>query len=115
MAEEKPATAAAGEAKKRKVPKGRHLSAIKRHRQSLKRADRNQTALSAVKTAIKKVKQAVVAKDAARIQTSLRTAMSLLHRAASKGILHHRNAARHIARLSTLAHRMNSVANPSTS
>jgi len=99
--EEKPA--AAGEAKKKKLVKGRHKSAIKRHRQSLKRAKSNQTIISSVRTAMKKVKQAAVTKDAAQIQTSLRSAMSLLHRAASKGIIHHRNASRHIARLSSLA------------
>lgn len=103
MADEKPAAGAPGEAKKRKLVKGRHKSAIKRHRQSLKRAERNQAVVSSVRTAMKKVKQAVASKDAAQIQTSLRTAMSLLHRAAAKGIIHHQNASRHIARLSSLA------------
>lgn len=99
----KPATEAKPEeAKKRKLIKGRHHSAIKRHRQSLKRATRNQSVHSAVKTAMKKVHQAVVSKNANLAQSSLRTAMSLLHHAASQGIIHHRNASRHVARLSSL-------------
>lgn len=99
MAEEKPA---AGAAKKRKVPKGRHLSAIKRHRQSVKRAKRNQTARSATRTSVKKVLQAVQKKDAPLAQSLLKQAISHLHRAASKGYLHTRNASRHIGRLSSL-------------
>lgn len=99
MADEKPA---AGTAKKRKVPKGRHLSAIKRHRQSVKRAVLNRTARSATRTSVKKVLQAVQKKDAALAQSLLKQAASHLHRAASKGYLHARNASRHIGRLSSL-------------
>ncbi len=101
MAEEKP-QAAAGEAKKRKVPKGRHLSAIKRHRQSVTRAARNQGMVSGLRTAVKKVRQAVAKKDSALAQSSLREAVSLLQKAASKRILHRRNASRQISRLSSL-------------
>jgi small subunit ribosomal protein S20 len=103
MAEEQEKPAAAGEAKKRKLVKGRHKSAIKRHRQSLKRAERNQSAFSSVRTAMKKVKQAVASKDAAQIRETLRSAMSLLHKASSKGLIHSRNASRQISRLSVLA------------
>jgi small subunit ribosomal protein S20 len=97
MAEEKAAAD-----KKTKLPKGRHRSAIKRHRQNLKRAEQNRTVHSTLRTAIKKVKQAVEAKDTALAQTSLRTAMSLLHKAGQKGMIHRGNASRHIGRLSSL-------------
>ena len=99
MADEKPA---AGAAKKRKVPKGRHLSAFKRHRQSVKRAALNKNARSATRTSVKKVLQAVQKKDATLAQTLLKQAISQLHRAASKGYVHARNASRHIGRLSSL-------------
>lgn len=110
MADEKQAAEVKPEAKpetkkgevKKKLIKGRHHSAIKRHRQSLKRAAVNQTVHSAVRTAIKKVRLAVVAKNRAEAETNLKTAVSLLHRAAMKGILHHRNASRHVARLSSM-------------
>lgn len=91
-----------GEAKKRKLVKGRHASAIKRHRQSLKRAARNQTAFSSLKTSMKKVRQAVLSKDGKAAGELLKAAMSSLHKAASRGIIHPRNASRHIARLSSL-------------
>ena len=102
MAEEKPAAEGKKEEGKRKLAKGRHWSAIKRHRQSLKRHVRNQGAISALRTAMKKVRQAVSAKDKTQAEGALRGAMSLLHKAASRGVIHHRNAARHIARLSRL-------------
>lgn len=98
MADEKPA----GETKKRKVPKGRHISAIKRHRQSVKRAEQNRTLRSATRTAVRRVLQAVRAKDAPLAQSLLKQAVSQLDRAASKGIFHARNASRHIGRLSSL-------------
>ncbi len=98
MAEEK----AAGEGPKRKVPKGRHLSAIKRHRQSLKRNEQNVVMRSATRTAMKRVVQAVEKKDAALAKTLLKNAMSQLNKAASKGIIHRGHASRHIGRLSSL-------------
>lgn len=101
MAEEK-----AGEGAKRKVPKGRHLSAIKRHRQSLKRREANITVRSAMRTAIKKVIQAIEKKDAAVAKTSLTIAMSQLHKAAKKGIINARHASRHIGRLSSLVSKL---------
>ncbi len=100
MAEEKKGPA--GEAPKRKLPKGRHVSAIKRHRQSLKREAQNRPVKSVLHSAIKNVVKAVSQKDAALAQSALRKAVSLLHRAANKGLIHDRNASRHIARLSAL-------------
>lgn len=98
MAEEK----STAETKKRKLPKGRHPSAIKRHRQGLKRAEANRSTLSAVRTAVKRVAKSVEKKDKALMQSSLREAVSELHRAAAKRIIKDRNASRQIARLSSL-------------
>ena len=98
MAEEKPQ---ATEAKKRKFPKGRHLSVMKRHRQSVKHAVQNLKLRSSTRTAIKKVLQAVEKKEIELAKTSLRIAVSLLHCAASKGIFHSGHASRHIGRLSS--------------
>ena len=100
MAEEK--KPAAGEGTKRKVPKGRHLSAMKRHRQNVKRNVANVGILSSVRTLMKKVRQAVEKKDATLAKTLLSSTMSQLHKAAKKGIIHDRHAARHIGRLSSL-------------
>ncbi|MFM1849125.1 MAG: Ribosomal protein, partial [Pseudomonadota bacterium] len=48
-----------------------HKSAIKRHRQSLKRRDRNRDARAAVRTAIKKVRALVAAGDEKGAKTSM--------------------------------------------
>ncbi|MBI3541475.1 MAG: 30S ribosomal protein S20 [Deltaproteobacteria bacterium] len=104
MAEEKK-EAAGGEAKaktKKKLVKGRHKSAIKRHRQSVGRHDLNRSVVSNLRTSIKKVRAAVANKDKALAKALLPLAISRLHKAGSKGIIHHSNASRNIARLSSL-------------
>lgn len=78
----------------------RHKSAIKRNRQNEKRNERNRVVRSRVKTDVRKVREAVDRKDAAAADTELRQAIKELSKAASKGILHPRNASRRIARLS---------------
>lgn len=93
--------AAAGKAKK-KLPKGRHLSQIKRERQSIKRHSRNVSLRSEVKTYINKVKDAVVKKDKKLAADLLRQASRVIQKTASKGALHARNASRKISRLATM-------------
>jgi small subunit ribosomal protein S20 len=75
-------------------------SAEKRHRQSLKRNARNTAVKSEVKTAIKKAREAISSGDAVKAKDALKAATSLLNKAASKGVLHVRNAQRRVARLS---------------
>jgi len=78
-------------------------SAQKRNRQALKRRARNQAVRTQVKSAVKKAREALASKDPARIQEALRAAARTLDKAASKGVLHPRNASRRIARLATAA------------
>lgn len=90
-----------GEAKKRKLAKGRHRSTIKRHRQNLRHASRNRQVRRRLKAAVKKIYEAMRGKDKGAAEVALRSVNSLFDRAVSSGVLHHRNASRHIARLST--------------
>lgn len=76
-----------------------HKSAIKRHRQSLNRAARNRAARTRVKNAIKDVRAAIQGKDKSLADTSLIVATSVLAKAAGKGALHWKKAARKISRL----------------
>lgn len=76
-----------------------HPSALKRHKQSLKRRARNRTAKAGIRTAIKRTLKACEAKDAPTAQQELKTTTSLLASAATKHILHKNNAARRISRL----------------
>ena len=98
MADEKKAA----EGQKRKLVKGRHKSAIKRARQTVKRNERNSGVRAATRTAIKRVIEAVRKKDAAAAKALLPQAVSRLTRAGQKGLVHHRHASRHVARLSSL-------------
>ena len=74
-------------------------SAQKRNRQALKRRARNQAVRTQVKSAVKRAREALAAKDPAKAQDALRAAARTLDKAASKGVLHKKNASRRIARL----------------
>lgn len=74
-------------------------SAIKRARQSEKRRLRNRIAKSNLKTAIKKVLSHLEAKDQGGAKDALQVAISKISKAATKGVIHKRNAARKISRL----------------
>jgi small subunit ribosomal protein S20 len=74
-------------------------SAQKRNRQTLKRRARNQAVRTQVKSAVKRAREALAAKDPAKVQEVLRAAARTLDKAASKGVLHKKNASRRIARL----------------
>ncbi len=74
-------------------------SAQKRNRQSLKRRARNLSIRNAVKTAVKKAREAVAAGDQGKAKEAVNNAKRMLDRAATRGVLHARNASRRIARL----------------
>ena len=76
-----------------------HKSAIKRHKQSLNRAARNRAARTRVKSAIKDVRAAIQGKDKSWADNALTLATSVLAKAAGKGALHWKKAARKISRL----------------
>jgi small subunit ribosomal protein S20 len=74
-------------------------SAEKRARQNGIRRARNQSVRTQVKSAVKHARETFSQKDGAASQQALRQAMKVLSGAASKGVLHPRNAARRISRL----------------
>jgi small subunit ribosomal protein S20 len=76
-----------------------HKSAIKRHRQNLKRRIRNITIKSAIKTAIKQVKDNIASGNAEKAKASLANTVKVLDKAVSKGALHRNNASRKVSRL----------------
>ena len=72
-------------------------SAIKRNRSSKRRAARNQAARSKARSAVKDARVAIASgKD---VNQNLNAAASALDKAAEKGIIHKRNAARRKSRL----------------
>jgi small subunit ribosomal protein S20 len=74
-------------------------SSEKRNRQSQKRHARNVSVRTTVKSAVKKAREAIATKDPKKAQEAIRTATATLNKAASKGVLHARNASRRISRL----------------
>ena len=76
-----------------------HTSALKRHRQSLRRRARNKSVKSSVKTAVKQVRLALEGKDGDAARRALEAAVPSLDKAASKGVVHKRAAARKVSRL----------------
>lgn len=82
-----------------------HQSAIKKHRQSLKRRARSRDTKSRIRTLIKKAKQAIEMKDQEAVSVQLRETNRALDKAVSKGILTRNTASRWFSRLSQLANR----------
>ncbi|MGE5412618.1 MAG: 30S ribosomal protein S20 [Syntrophomonadaceae bacterium] len=74
-------------------------SQIKRNRTNEKRHERNKAVKSSLKTSTKKVQASVAAGDAEAATTHQREAARALDKAASKGVLHKRTAARKKSRL----------------
>ena len=76
-----------------------HPSAEKRNRQRIVRTERNRAAKSALRSTIKKARAAVASGDAAKAKTGTASAEKALAKAASKGVIHPRTAARTTSRI----------------
>ena len=76
-----------------------HKSAIKRHRQILKRNERNKSAKSAVRTAIKKAEAAAATGNKAEAQAAARKAESMMAKAVKKALFHKATLARKVSRV----------------
>ena len=76
-----------------------HKSAIKRHKQSLVRKERNKAVKTSLRTASKRVEASVTGTDNVDAATQLQLAIKAFDRAASKGVIHKKTAARNKSRL----------------
>ncbi|OQA54212.1 MAG: 30S ribosomal protein S20 [Candidatus Omnitrophica bacterium ADurb.Bin277] len=76
-----------------------HKSAEKRDRQGKVRRERNVAAKSAIRTKVKAVLAGVDGKNKEQSVESLKAATPALAKAASKGLIHKKNASRKISRL----------------
>lgn len=81
-------------------------SAEKRNRQRIKRRARNQFHLSTMRTHVKRVRSAIEAKDGKAAEL-LKTAVAVIDKAASKGVIDKKAAARKISRLTHALNRAN--------
>lgn len=85
-----------------------HSSAEKRHRQSLRRRDRNRAIRSLCRSSAKKTTEVAAAGDLEKARELLRKTEKALASAATKHGLHKKNASRKISRLTKLVNKKNS-------
>ena len=76
-----------------------HKSALKRARQDEVKKVRNTSYKTQVKNSVKEVRDAVAASTEDKAQESLKKAVSIIQKSATKGAIHKKNAARKISRL----------------
>jgi small subunit ribosomal protein S20 len=77
----------------------RHASAVKAHRQTLKRTEHNRELRSQLRTNLKSIRQAIDAGEEAKAKTLLRDTFSVVDKMAAKGIIHDNAAGRYKSRL----------------
>ena len=87
-----------------------HPSAERRNRQRIARAARNRAFKSSTRSALRKAREALGSGNATLAESLVRSVEGILDRAASKGVVHRKAAARVKARLHTQLHRLS---NPS--
>jgi small subunit ribosomal protein S20 len=78
-----------------------HASALKAHRQSLRHREHNRQFRARLRTSLKSVRAAIEGNDLGAAKSSLKAAISLIDRMASKGIIHRNAAGRYKSRLTT--------------
>lgn len=77
----------------------RHASAVKAHRQTLKRTAHNREFRSKLRTGLKAIRQAIDAGKTADAKALLSQTFSLIDKMAGKGIIHDNAAGRYKSRL----------------
>jgi small subunit ribosomal protein S20 len=83
-----------------------HYSAIKRHRQSLKKRARNVETKSKLRTLIKRARQAIETKNQVEAASQIRAVNKELGKAVSKGIIKSNTASRWLSRIARSASRL---------
>ena len=76
-----------------------HKSALKRNRQNSVRRARNRANRSRVNNAIRAVDAAITNQTPDEATVALQTAIPIIQKVASKGVLHKKNASRKVSRL----------------
>ena len=78
----------------------RHASAVKAHRQTLKRTAHNRGLRAKLRTSLKAIRSAINAGDASASKASFGETVSIIDKMASRGIIHRNAAGRYKSRLS---------------
>ncbi len=83
-----------------------HPSAAKRNRQRITRAERNRAARSAMRTTVKRARAALVAGTKGEAAGPVASASIALAKAAAKGLIHPKAAARLTSRIQSALHKL---------
>ena len=83
-----------------------HKSAIKRIKQNQKRNARNRHVSSTLKTYIKRVREAASASNKEAAAAALQSAIPVIDKSATKGVIHKATASRTVSRLTKLVNAM---------
>lgn len=89
-----------------KLKTGRHTSAIKTYRQSLRRAVRNRALKKTLRLEAKGLLAAAGSKDAPKVQELLKSVSSAFDKAAKGNTIHWKTAARKKSRLAAQARKL---------
>jgi len=84
----------------------KNKSAIKKAKQSEEKRLRNAHVKSTMKTRVKKALTAIVADNKGELGELFVNAVASINKAASKNVIHRKNAARKVSRLSKKAHKI---------
>ena len=87
-----------------------HKDALKRQRQNVKRRAHNRHYRSMMRNRIKRIEGALAEGDIARAEENFPQAVSTIQRIAQKGIIHKKQAARRVSRLSKAIHQAKQAA-----
>jgi small subunit ribosomal protein S20 len=87
----------------------RHASAVKAHRQTIKRTVHNRELRSKLRTGLKTIRQAIDAGDNDKAKALLNDTFSLIDKMAGKGIIHTNAADRYKSRLAVRSSKQKSA------
>lgn len=81
----------------------RHASAVKAHRQTIKRTAHNRELRSRLRTALKSIRASLDAGNTADVKAALAETFSIVDKMSSKGIIHDNAAGRYKSRIAKRA------------
>lgn len=76
-----------------------HKSALKAHRQNVKRREHNRQMRTRLRNALRDMRSAIDTNDPSQVKDALRQTISLVDKLAGKGLIHRNTAARYKSRL----------------
>jgi small subunit ribosomal protein S20 len=87
-----------------------HDSALKAHRQNIKRREHNRQLRTRLRSALRDIRAAIDTNDPAQVKDALRQTISLVDKLAGKGLIHRNTAARYKSRLAARVTRRSAAA-----